>query len=432
MLISFSVTNFRSISEKQTFSLQTVGKVREHPKNVIKFSDIELVRSVIVYGRNASGKSNLLLAMDTLKKLVTMPEYGLSNAYNPNKLCLSKLNSPSEFEIVFIADNGIKYKYELKFDSKAILKESLYHYPENKPAKLFNRYFNKRISLGNSFQGNISDIEEKLYPHDTLLSRVIFHRIESLLIPYTYFVRHFITHSFSLQERYLLEHFKENVSNIYLPHHLENVSKLLRIADTGIRSLEIKEFKEEEFNLPPDMDEKTRKRIINKNKYNIFTNHDIYDEKENIIDSVKFRIDEESAGTIKLLSLGSVMLDCLNDGDVLFVDELDKSLHPLLTKALINIYNNPRTNPNNAQLIFASHDVSLLNSGLFRRDQIWIAEKDLKGSTEYYSVADFKGIRKEIPLEKHYMNGTFGGTPVLNDYEFEFEFTNNENKIPQK
>ncbi|MCX6327211.1 MAG: ATP-binding protein [Bacteroidia bacterium] len=425
MLISFSVSNFRSISEKQTFSLQTVGKVREFPKNVIKLHDTELLRSVIIYGRNASGKSNLLLAMDTLKKMVTIPEYELSQAYNPNKLNISKLGEPVWFELVYIADDGIKYKYDLSFDSKIILTESLYYYPEKKPSKLFVREAGKKISLGNSFQDNITDIEEKLYPHDTFLSRVAFHKIDSLVIPYTFFTRHFITHSFSLQEKSLLEHFQNCITNGYLPHHLENVSKLLRVADTGIKSLEIKDFKEEEFNFPPDMDEKTRKRIVNKNRFKVYFNHDIFDNNDNVVDSVKFNIDEESAGTIKLLSLGSIMLDCLNDGDVLFVDELDKSLHPKLTRALINIFNDQKTNPKDAQLIFVSHDVSLLNSGLFRRDQIWLADKDLKGNTEYYSIADFKGVRMDIPLEKHYMNGTFRGTPVINDYDFEFDFTEN-------
>jgi len=425
MLISFSVSNFRSISEKQTISLQRVGKIQGLPDNVIKCTGVELLRTIIVYGRNASGKSNLLLAMDTLKKLVSNPEYDLTYAYNPNKLNRQKQNQPVWFELVFIAHDGIKYKYELSYDSDKILNESLYHYPEKMPSKLFAREFNRKISLGTSFKGNIIEIEEKLYQKDTLLSRVAFHKIDSLIVPFIFFTRHFITHSFSLYERGLLEHFQRTASNTSLPHHVDNVSKLLRIADTGITSLEIKEFKEEEFNFPQDMDEKTRKRIIAKNRFKIYVNHNIFDEENKIVDTVKFDIDEESAGTIKLLSLASIMLDCLHDGDVLFVDELDKSLHPILTKSLIRIFNNPKTNPNNAQLIFATHDVSLLNSGMFRRDQILISEKNLSGCTNYYSVADFKGVRKNIPLEKYYMNGAFGGIPVINDYDFEFDFTKN-------
>lgn len=427
MLVSFSVSNFRSISEKQTFSLQTAGKVRELPQNVIWAKDLGLLRSIIVYGRNASGKSNLLLAMDTLRRLTADSDVDLSSIYMPNKLCAKKQVDPIWFELIFFADDNIKYKYEVSFDSKAILQEKLYYYPEGKPSKLFSRESGKKISLGNTFKGNITDVEEKLYAHNTLLSRVAYHKIDSLVKPYTFFTRHFITHSFALQDRNLLEHFQVNVSKNSIPFHLENINKLLNVADTGIKSIEVKEFKEEEFNFPPDLDEKTRKRFIIKNRYRIYTYHNIYDEKGEILDTVRFNIDEESAGTIKLLSLGSVMLDCLNDGDVLFVDELDKSLHPILTKALIAIFNNPKTNPKNAQLIFASHDVSLLNSGLFRRDQIWFAEKDIKGSTEYYSLADFTGIRKDIPFGKHYLNGSFGGTPVINDYDFEFKYAEDEN-----
>lgn len=426
MLISFSVSNFRSISEKQIFSLQTVGKIHEYPNNIIQVGDIELLRSVIICGRNASGKSNLLLAMNTLKDLITNSKYELSKAYNPNKLNLSIQDEPVKFEIIFIADNEIKYRYELAFDSKIILKESLYYYPEKKPSKLFIRESGKKISVGSSFKGTITDIEENLYPHDTFLSRVAFHKIDSLVSPYTFFVRHFITNSISTSEWGLLEHLQICLRDMKLPHHLENVSKLLRVADTGIKSLEVKEFKDEEFNFPPDMDEKTKEKFINKNKFKIFTNHDIYDDKNNVVDSIKFNINEESAGTIKLLSFGSIMLECLNDGDVLLVDELDKSLHPLLMRALIRIFNNPKTNPRNAQLVFVSHDVSLLNSNLFRRDQVWIAEKSLNGSSSYYSIADFKGVRKDVPLEKHYINGAFGGIPVINEYDLEFNFSKNE------
>ena len=117
-------------------------------------------------------------------------------------------------------------------------------------------------------------------------------------------------------------------------------------------------------------------------------------------------------------------MEGLEEGDIILVDELDKSLHPLLTKTLIALFNNNKTNPNNAQLIFASHDASLLNSKIFRRDQIWFVEKDVFGASKYYSLADLKGVRKNIPFEKYYLQGAFGGIPIINDFELNLKGKN--------
>lgn len=157
----------------------------------------------------------------------------------------------------------------------------------------------------------------------------------------------------------------------------------------------------------------------------IIVNHNVYD-KGRKIGHINFDLEEESAGTIKLLLFGSNMLDCLSDGDVLIVDELDKGLHPGLMQAIIRIFNNPKTNPKNAQLIFSTHDVSLLNADLFRRDQVWITEKDINGVSSYYTLADIKGVRANIPFEKYLLDGAFGGIPVINEFDFEFNLKRDE------
>src|SRR5690606_21899639 len=118
--------------------------------------------------------------------------------------------------------------------------------------------------------------------------------------------------------------------------------------------------------------------------------------------------------------IGGLIIEALRDGDVLIVDELDKSLHPLLTRVLIKLFNNKKTNPKNAQLIFASHDVSLLTNEIFRRDQITFCDKNEEGASNYYSLADIKGVRKELSYEKYYLKGIFGATPSINEYELDF------------
>ena len=293
MLIDFSVTNFRSINEKQVFSMQTVGKVNELNENAFSHSGIELLRSVIILGRNASGKSNLMVAMDTLSRLILSSITNLGIAYNPFKLNKINTAKPVEFEITFIAKDNIKYRYEISFDSEKIHREALFFYPEKKQAKLFLREFGEKISIGDSFKGNIKDVEEKLYQSDTLLSRVLFHKIESLIEPFAFFNRHFVPHTYMSSDDKLMQHFNQNILNTTMPQHLENVSKLLRIADIGIKSIEVKEFKKEDFNLPKVMDEAAKNRIYAKNRLKVFAIHEVFDEKELPVGTVGFDINEE-------------------------------------------------------------------------------------------------------------------------------------------
>ena len=426
MLIDFSITNFRSIKDKQVFSMQKVGKITELPSNVIHTDKFELLRSAVIYGRNASGKSNLLLAMDILRSIVIWNSNVIKHFYTPFKLDNETNNKAVEFEINFIASDNIKYNYSISYTSEEIINEKLSFYPSKKqiPSKLFLRKKGKAISYGDRFKDNIIDIEKQLYTYQSLLSRLSFFKIESLIIPYAFFKKQLVT-QLSYDKVNLLEHFISNCNNKSLPNHLENISKLLRIADTGINSIAIKNiFKEDSDISSIIMKEDSPIGKISEN-FKIVTYHDVY---ENGIKkgSVEFELKDESAGTIKLLEYGSAILDCINDGDVLMIDEMDKSLHPLLTRELIKIFNNPESNPNNAQLIFVTHDVSLLKNDLFRRDQIWFAEKNIEGSSEFYSIADIKGIRQNVPLDKYYLQGIFGATPVLNEYDFIFNSSSNE------
>jgi AAA15 family ATPase/GTPase len=133
-----------------------------------------------------------------------------------------------------------------------------------------------------------------------------------------------------------------------------------------------------------------------------------------------FLIEEESAGTRDFLNKISPIIDVLKNGHVLFIDELDNSLHPLLTKYIIQLFESPKTNPNNAQLIFSTHAINLLENNLFRRDQIWFTDKNEYGVSDLYSLAQFEGIRKGMPLDKWYLSGRFGATPILSDPDIKF------------
>lgn len=423
MLIDFAITNFRSIKERQVFSLQTVSRITEKPENTIQSGNEQLLRSAVIYGRNASGKSNLMLALDILYNLNNQYDYNLSKAYQPYKLVIKKSTEPIIFEMNFYSGSGKKYNYYISYNEKEIIEENLYHYPEGVKARMYLRSIN---SFKTEIAG-LKNVSKNTYPKNTILSRIMFYRITALIDSYDFFSRHFVTQSFYGNEN----HWKRNIEEILLtncmPFHIENLSNLIKVADTGIESIQIKIQESDEFIFPETLDDETKNKFISENRLKIKLNHPIY-ENGLKIGTIEFDIDEESTGTQKLLLFGSNMLDCLSDGDVLFVDELDKGLHPKLMQAIIRIFNNPKTNPNNAQLIFTTHDVSLLGADLFRRDQIWITEKDMNGISSYYTLADIKGVRADVPFEKYLLNGTFGGTPVINEFDFEFNLERTDGK----
>jgi len=423
MLINFAVTNYRSINKRQVFSMQTVSRILEKKDNIINTNKEQFLRTAVIYGRNASGKSNLLSAMDCLFKIIVFDNFPIINAYQPFKLCVDSSQALTIFEINFYSENGKKYFYYIAFTKNKIIEENLYYYPEGKKARLFLRK-NDKLTTDIS---DLKDIWTNIYPYHSVLSRLNFHKIDLLLEPFHFFRRHFITQTLIGNEKTWQENLEMVLNKSFMPYHINILNKILKVADTGIDSIEIKKLKPEEFEFPIDFDEMKKRSFIEQNNFKVKLKHPVYNNGEKI-KLVDFDLEEESTGTKKLLLLGSNMLDCLSDGDVLIVDELDKELHPKLMRAIINIFNNPKTNPNNAQLIFTTHDVSLLGADLFRRDQIWITEKNIEGESFYYTIADLKGIRAEVPFEKYFLKGAFGGNPVINEFDFEFNLERKDEK----
>ncbi len=431
MLVEFAIKNFLSIKDRQVFSMLPVAKVKELPENICTGNDYKILKSMIIYGRNGSGKSNLLRAFSALHHLVTdSAKFRVDQeigSYEPFKLDIETRNSPVEFDAIFYAKDGLRYNYKITFEQERIIHESLYYYPGRKRAKLFIREDGSKIDVSDTVDSNYKKIEEGLYPNQLFLSKIGNERINALVAPYTFLTRHLsphIVHDTHYDEMLIgtfTKVLKDSENNIIT----SGINKLLKVADIGIKGLRVQENKEEDFKFPTTIDKETKKRIFQDLQYQVRTKHDLYKDGK-VVDEVEFNIDEESTGTKKLLAFGGVIIDALSNGDVLIVDELDKSLHPLLTKALIKLFNTKRTNPKNAQLIFASHDVSLLTNQLFRRDQITFCEKSQEGASTYYALADLNGVRKELSYEKYYMKGLFGGTPVINEYELDFNIDNDE------
>ena len=427
MLLEFKVKNFRSIKDWQSFSMLAESKVKEHSEAVIEQSGYNFLPSAIIYGRNASGKSNLLQAIEVLKLLTLnsgeMNEGDLIPFYNTFKLSSGNSGSSVEFLIDFLASDGLRYIYSVGFSSSEITYEKLIFYPKTKPAILFSRVKNQKIIYGEYLTGKKKGIEELLYPNQLFLSKVGTERNDQLSIPFSFFkygLLLFTVHGTSFDEGLSRQVFNA-LSSDKGDKYSDNFNKLLQFADTGISTIKVKRKQIDESMLPENIDPTIRKKLTSEYSYKVKTLHKVFEDNE-FLREVEFDLEDESTGTKKLLTVGGKILSVLAVGGVLVVDELDKSLHPRLTRALIKLFNSKKKNPNNAQLIFATHDVSLLDAALFRRDQVWFAEKEQEGYSHYYALSDIPGVRANTPYEKWYISGRFGATPSINEHELDFEF----------
>jgi len=428
MILQFEFRNYKSIRDWQLFSLLAEKSVSERKETVIVRNNVHILSSAIIYGRNASGKSNLLKAMTALKNLVL--ESGKYNAnarireYEPYKLDVKNLEQPVEFKIEFLAKDGIKYRYEVGYTAKSIQYERLFHYPKTQPARLFERE-GMQIIYGDKVTGRKKDIEDTLYENQLYLSKVGSDRLEALFFPYRFFYEmmlSYLDHDAGLDET-LLQLYSARFGKEHHSKFNANLTKLIRAADINIESFILRDNQIDLDVLPEDMADKDKRSFVSRYRYQAQTSNRLFDGDKQV-GLTELRLSEQSTGTLKLIILGGLIIEALEAGQVLLIDELDKSLHPKLTRSLVDIFNEPKANPNGAQLIFATHDVTLLDNELFRRDQIWLAEKEYQGCSHYYAVSDITGIRKNAALSKWYLDGRFGATPVIKDYDLIFEFEN--------
>lgn len=426
MLIDISVTNFRSIKDKQTFSMVARDRIKEYPDNTYKVKKKSFLKSSIIYGANGSGKSNLIKAFDALKRLVQdSASYKVNDAIIYSHVYLlegNNLEKPVEIEINFIAKDNLQYNYSIAFTSDEFINEELSFYPGKNPALLFKRKKGEKIIFGPSVKQDLSRIVESLYDNQLLLSKVGSEKVDNLINAYTFLTRHLSVYNVhnTSYDNFLVQMYSRGISEFNDLNLKHNIAELMKVADIGIKNITI-EKDEKRSELLKSMSDEEKKSLKDVREYDIHTSHRFYN-NDVAHGELKFSISMESTGTNKLLVVGLFLLEALRDGDVIVIDELDKSLHPYITKLLIRIVNSSRTNPKNAQLIFASHDVSLLDNKIFRRDQIHFAEKTVKGDSNYYSLGDIQGVRKTLPYEKYYLKGIFGGIPLINEYDLDFIF----------
>ena len=430
MLLQFSVNNFRSIKDTVTLSMNTASnRESEHSFQV---RDTHLLNSAVIYGANASGKSNVLKAMGFMCAVVlNKPKITQSTdklPHHPFRLNTETEQASSYFEIVFFLENT-KYRYGFEADSTTVYAEWLYSDESGKEARLFERDREQNLHYVNK-QKFKEGIGLKVPDNHLFIWKCDQNNGEISKKILQWFVRfNFID---GLENKSYANFALTQMANSGSKTEL---LKLVKTADLGIEEIAVGQKNvtneaTQHFMNDPSIPKEAKQKMLHEINNgasawieSLQSRHKKFNAENQEIGSVLFELyEDESQGTQKFFTLSAPILDTMEKGGVLFIDELDASLHPMLTECLIKLFNNKEFNKHNAQLIFATHDVHLLSiPELFERDQIWFTEKDQYGGTQLYSLLEFrknnkgKNVRATDNLEKHYLQGRFGAVPYIGE-----------------
>jgi uncharacterized protein len=436
MLIRFTISNFLSFKDETEFNMLT-GDVKRHPHHVYKREHIDVLRAAAIYGANGAGKSNLIKAISFLKSLVegedilkAMPKFGLSKRF---------INKPSELEIEVEID-GITYAYGLVLDNTRIREEWLYKVNFDKDDEMIferttDENFKHHLKLADKYLQTEKDkYFVEFYEEESIKSNFPFcssihskNKIEEVNILLNWFKNDLILIFPNTKVESLVRDI--NSSKDYN----EWFNSVLKSLNTGVQKLRMQEVKpnffNDEFN---SIQEEIRKNLIDKpgasmtflqgnNHFSAtMENGEIiykalvceHEGNENQV--VSFMIEQESAGTQRLLDLIPMINHFEKTDSTFIIDEIDQSIHPALLKDFIKKWMEMPTSK--GQIIFTTHESNLLDLDIFRQDEIWFAEKNKEGATEFYPLSDFKP-RYDLDIRKGYLNGRFGAIPFLGDLE---------------
>ncbi len=400
MILEFSIENFKSIKEKINFSLEAVGG-HSLSKNLIDLNSSRLVKSSIIYGPNASGKSNIIEGLFFMWRMVVN-----SHSFNvqtkipriPFKFDEVTLKEPSKFEIIFI-HNRTKYRYGFSCTEDKIVEEYLYYWEKNKRL-IFNRKDEKFTP--NMEKGQQDFLFKKTIPNVLYLSRATQLGYERTRPVYEFFLNSLVINTNPLWSEYTIKAMSEN------KELKEKIIEILKRSDFGgIDEILIKKekrpVKEFSFDSTTGMSEKE----VEKEVYDVEFMHMINNR------AVKLGIYEESLGTQSLFAMLGPIFDILQNGKVAVIDEIERSLHPNIVKFIVKLFSS-RHNVNNAQLIFSTHATCLLDNNIFRKDQVYFCEKEPNKSTKLHSLLEFD-IRQDANFEKAYLEGRFGAIPFIDE-----------------
>jgi AAA15 family ATPase/GTPase len=414
MLIEFRVSNFRSLRDEQVFSM-VASKDRTlegtHTATTGIKAAPKLLRSAVVYGANAGGKSNLIKALQFMRGVVTesatVIQPGQQFNVQPFRLDGKSSDRPTEFEVTFLVD-GVRYQYGFSMTSQRIVSEYLLVYKASKPQRWFERNFDDETGkdgyeFGPGLRGPKNVWEGATRPNALFLSMAVQLNSEALRPVFDWFANNLVI--FNDQAPLSPQ---VSIQKLRQAEGRKEICDFLTAADVSIADIAVVNRKLPDHAAHFDLvaghteasSDETDERQL---RFHHTTEHG----------SAVFEIGDESSGTRNLLFLSGPVLDILDRGLTLVIDELDTSLHTLLVRELVNLFHRVERNQDSGQIIFTTHDTSLLDApALFRRDQVWFVEKDRSQASSLVALSEFSP-RKNEALERGYLMGRYGGVPFL-------------------
>lgn len=420
MLQEFTVGNYLSFKEPVKLDLSTAA-ITEFPETVFEVGKQKLLKGAVIYGANSSGKTNLLRAMSTMRHFVLSSSKGSSQddiGVEPFLLNPATAHRPSFFELLFFL-NGKRYRYGFEVSREKVHGEWLFVRGGQQEKPLFVRDLDG-IEAMPGFREGVG-LEEKTRDNALFLS-VADQFNGKLSQAIMAWFRQWNTISGLRHEAYQAVTFNMLEDEKCKPLF----TRFLKQLDLGFHAFQVVKEPFTSAHLPKNLPAEVLQQAIEDLKeqtlVSIETLHKVFDDDGNEAGYKEFNLrTQESAGTNKVFNMLGPIFDTLMNGGVLVVDELGASMHPLLTKAVVSLFNSEEHNPNNAQLIFATHDTNLLSYGNFRRDQIYFIEKGHYGASDLYALVEYKEeggktIRKDRSFEKDYIQGRYGGIPFIGDF----------------
>ena len=413
MLLMFKVKNYTSFKNESILDMRATSYV-QHPSHVIRVNDkLGLLKTTALYGANASGKSNLISAMFFFEQYIfsqfinkkdnedfAFSDAGLKMKLEPFTLS-NDGNEASEFDIIFLR-NGKQIQYGFECTPKEVLNEWLF-IDDKKVFELSGT----ELSFGSKYQ-KILGAYKKL-PVERLYIAVLEYFLddESKETVLGDFIS-FFDNEYNVFTEILFESTVKGLAGIVvLSQKLvrnktfkEKVEHYLRLIDVGILRLDV----QTETVVNERTGKKKKERVVR-------TVHNVYDEAGNVVGEKLFELQQESTGTLRFLMYIQNIIEMISRGGVFIVDEMSARLHPLLTKLIVDIFCSDQNKK--AQLIFTTHDISLLNYNQFRRDEVVFVDKNERGESELYALSDLK-VREDATFSKDYLQGKYGAIPIFN------------------
>jgi AAA15 family ATPase/GTPase len=418
MILEFKVRNFLSFKNEQVVSFEASSDKYLKDYHCIDIDeDTQALRVSVIYGANASGKSNLLIAIDFLRKMcISTRERDQKTGFVPFRFDQKTKEEPGFFEISFFTNN-YKYIYSLSLDNKRIYEEKLVYYPGAQPALIFQRIFenNDEYSLKTGSKIKINPVEISVLKSNTLSNMTIISgfsktniKFQELKIAFDWFNQ-------------ILKGIVRPSDDIFRNTILNLLEQPVQFREFLLAGLEKADFNISDIFIEPDnppvqsyegmnvLSDFNAMTYYNKNK--VFFIHKALDNDQEIYEKLDARF--QSAGTLKYFGLLGYIKMAIDNNLILNFDELENSIHPELFNHLINLYlYHSKMNGSKSQLIFSTHLIDLLDSEFTRKDIIWFTEKQTDGSTQLYSLSDFD-IRKNLSYLNAYKAGKFGALPNI-------------------